>query len=87
MARQQASGLLGYSALISASFDPVSSKSKRAPRFCQNGATLSMILIFFPLAVRSIDNLEREGGVSNEMNQIAQCSYHFCYACNANNAQ
>ena len=61
MARQQATGLLGYSALIRASFEPVLSKSSWSPSLCQNGATLSMILIFFPWAVRSRDSLPRLG--------------------------
>ena len=61
MARQQASGLVGYSALISASFEPLLSKSSWSPMLCQNGATLSMILIFFPWAVRSRDSFARLG--------------------------
>ena len=60
-ARQQATGLAGYSALISASFELVLSKSSWSPILCQNGATLSMILIFLPWGVRSRRNFARVG--------------------------
>ena len=66
MARQQAS-LVEWSALISDSFDPLVSKSSWSPRLCQNGATLSIILIFFPSAVRSNDNLARVGVASKDI--------------------
>ena len=70
MARQQASGLVGYSALISASFEPLLSKSSWSPNFCQNGATLSMILILSPCAVRSRDSFARLGVAPNKYNKI-----------------
>ena len=44
---------------------------------CQNGATLSMILIFFPVTVRITDNLEKEGEVSNEIIGSYVCTHAY----------
>ena len=60
MARQQAS-LVEWSILMDASSEPLSSKSSWSPMVCQNGATLLMILIFFPWAVCSRCNFARVG--------------------------
>ena len=67
MARQQASPV-EWSALMSESFEPLSSKSSWSPRLSQNGATLSMILILilFPLVARSRDSFARVGVASKQ---------------------
>ena len=46
IARQHASGLLGYFSSISSSFDPMLSKAKRSPRSVQLGARHLMTVIF-----------------------------------------
>ena len=75
MARQQAS-LVEWSALIVASFEPVLSKSSWSPSLCQNGATFSMILIFFPWAVRSTDSFARLGVAPKKNDKIMHQDGH-----------
>ena len=83
MARQQATGSLGWAVLISSNFAPRMSNSSWSPSLCHFGVTPSMILIFFPLAVLSTDSFPRVGVASvwEEINKIkitldsSQCHY------------